>query len=75
MIDSHHMTMCVVYLKEKRSDEVLELNMTEVAPDMYDQLFEVAKDSNITLITQIWDDYHLNKKFNFIINGLPINNE
>ena len=36
---------------------------------------EVAKDSNITLITQIWDNYHLNKKFNFVINGLPINNE
>ena len=72
---SQKAVLVAAYLKAKRSDEELELNMTEVAPDMYDQLFEVAKDSNITLITQIWDNYHLNKKFNFVINGLPINNE
>ena len=62
---SQKAVLVAAYLKAKRSDEELELNMTEVAPDMYDQLFEVAKDSNITLITQIWDNYHLNKKFNF----------
>ena len=63
------------YLKEKYFDKEIELNITEVVPELFDELFDVIKDSNITLITKVWHDYHLNKKFNFIINGLPINNE
>ncbi len=72
---SQKAVLVAAYLKAVKSDESFLLNMTEVAPDLYEQLFEVAKDSNITLVTEIWDEYHLNKKFNFIINGLPINNE
>lgn len=72
---SQKAVLVAAYLKAKKPDEEFQLNFTEVASDLHEQLFEVAKDSNITLITMVWEDYHLNKKFNFVINGLPINNE
>ena len=72
---SQKIVLFAAYLKEKYFDKEIELNMTEVVPELFDELFDVIKDSNITLITKVWHDYHLNKKFNFIINGLPINNE
>lgn len=72
---SQKAVLVAAYLKAVKSDEEFQLNFTEVAPDLHNQLFEVVKDSNITLITQVWYKYHLNKKFNFIINGLPINNQ
>lgn len=71
---SQKAVLVAAYLKAVKPDEEFQLNFTEVAPDLHNQLFEVAKDSNITLVTEIWDEYHLNKNFNFIINGLPINN-
>ena len=72
---SQKAVLVAAYLKAVKSDEEFQLNFTEVAPDLHNQLFEVVKDSNITLITQVWYEYHLNKNFNFIINGLPINNQ
>ncbi len=72
---SQKAVLVAAYLKAKKPDEEFQLNFTEIASDLHEQLFEVAKDSNITLITMVWEDYHLNKKFNFVINGLPINNE
>ncbi len=72
---SQKAVLVAAYLKAKKPDEEFQLNFTEAASDLHEQLFEVAKDSNITLITMVWEDYHLNKKFNFVINGLPINNE
>lgn len=47
---SQKAVLVAAYLKAKKPDEEFLLNFTEVAPDLHEQLFEVAKDSNITLI-------------------------
>ena len=69
---SQKAVLVAAYLKEKEPNKEYQLNMTEVASNMFEQLFEAAKDSNITLITKVWIGDYLDEKFDYVINGLDI---
>ena len=64
--------LLALFLKYKNPDKEYFLNMTEVAFNMYGQLFDAVKDSNITLVTKVPVDSHLDGRFDYVINGLPI---
>ena len=64
--------LLALFLKYKNPDKEYFLNMTEVAFNMYGQLFDAVKDSNITLVTKVPVDSRLDERFNYVINGLPI---